>query len=62
MLFRSIITELDTDGKGAPRDEVERGAGAEGISATELEEISDALMDKGMIYEPDLKRLKHIPY
>ncbi len=57
-----IITELDTDGKGAPRDEVERGAGAEGISATELEEISDALMDKGMIYEPDLKRLKHIPY
>lgn len=57
-----IITELDTDGKGAPRDEVERGAEAEGISATELEEISDALMDKGMIYEPDLKRLKHIPY
>ncbi|HKM13654.1 MAG TPA: glycerol dehydrogenase [Candidatus Methanomethylophilaceae archaeon] len=57
-----IITELDTDGKGAPRDEVERSAEAEGISATELEEISDALMDKGMVYEPDLKRLKHIPY
>ncbi len=57
-----IITELDTDGRGAPRDEVERSAEAEGISATELEEISDALMDKGMVYEPDLKRLKHIPY
>lgn len=57
-----IITELDTDGRGAPRDEVERSAEAEGISASELEEISDALMDKGMIYEPDLKRLKHIPY
>lgn len=57
-----IITELDTDGRGAPRDEVERNAEAEGISATELEEISDTLMDKGMVYEPDLKRLKHIPY
>lgn len=57
-----IITELDTDGRGAPRDEVERSAEAEGISASELEEISDALMDKGLIYEPDLKRLKHIPY
>jgi hypothetical protein len=57
-----IIIELDHDGKGAPRDEVEREAEAEGISANELEEISDTLMDKGLIYEPDLRRLKHIPY
>ncbi len=57
-----IIKELDTDGQGAPRDEVERSAALEGISATELEEISDALMDKGLVYEPNLKRLKHIPY
>jgi RPA family protein len=57
-----IITELDTDGRGAPRDEVERRAEAEGISATELEEISDILMDNGMVYEPDLKRLKRIDY
>lgn len=57
-----IITELDTDGRGAPRDEVERRAEAEGISATELEEISDVLMDNGMVYEPDLKRLKRIDY
>ncbi len=58
----NIIIELDRDDKGAPRDEVERAAEAEGISANELEEISDALMDKGLIYEPDLRRLKHIPY
>ncbi|MDD2410295.1 MAG: glycerol dehydrogenase [Candidatus Methanomethylophilaceae archaeon] len=57
-----IITELDTDGRGAPRDEVERRAEAEGISAAELEEISDILMDNGMVYEPDLKRLKRIDY
>lgn len=57
-----IIIELDRDDRGAPRDELERAAEAEGISAIELEEISDALMDKGLIYEPDLKRLKHIPY
>ncbi len=58
----NMIIELDRDDKGAPRDEVERAAEAEGISANELEEISDALMDKGLIYEPDLRRLKHIPY
>ena len=56
-----IIIELDRDDRGAPRDEVERAAEAEGISAIELEEISDALMDKGLVYEPDLRRLKHIP-
>lgn len=58
----NMIIELDRDNKGAPRDEVERAAEAEGISTNELEEISDALMDKGLIYEPDLRRLKHIPY
>lgn len=58
----NMIIELDRDDKGAPRDEVERAAEAEGISTNELEEISDALMDKGLIYEPDLRRLKHIPY
>ena len=48
------------DGKGALREEVEKHAEAEGITAAELEEISDALMDNGAIYEPDLKRLKRI--
>lgn len=56
----SLLEELDTDGKGAPRDELERRAEAEGISAIELEEISNILMDKGLVYEPNLRYLKLI--
>lgn len=56
----SLLEELDTDGKGAPRDELERHAEAEGISAIELEEISNILMDKGLVYEPNLRYLKLI--
>lgn len=56
----ALLTELDTDGKGAPRDELERRAEAEGISSMELEEISNTLMDKGLVYEPNLRYLKRI--
>ena len=56
----SLLEELDPDGKGAPRDELERRAEAEGISAIELEEISNILMDKGLVYEPNLRYLKLI--
>lgn len=55
-----LLEELDTNGKGAPRDELERRAEAEGISSMELEEVSNALMDKGLIYEPNLRYLKRI--
>ncbi|MCL1811437.1 MAG: glycerol dehydrogenase [Methanomassiliicoccaceae archaeon] len=56
----SLLEELDTDGKGAPRDELERRAESEGISSMELEEISNVLMDKGLVYEPNLRYLKRI--
>ena len=56
----NMLDELDTDGKGAPRDELERRAEAEGISSIELEEISNVLMDKGLVYEPNLRYLKRI--
>ena len=56
----NMLEELDTDGKGAPRDELERRAEAEGISSIELEEISNILMDKGLVYEPNLRYLKRI--
>ncbi len=59
-LVLSLLEELDTDGKGAPRDELERRAEAEGISSIELEEISNILMDKGLVYEPNLRYLKRI--
>ena len=55
-----LLTELDTEGKGAPRDDLERRAEQEGISSMELEEITDTLMDKGVIYEPNLRYLKRI--
>ncbi|MDR1690376.1 MAG: glycerol dehydrogenase [Candidatus Methanoplasma sp.] len=59
-IILALLEELDTDGKGAPRDELERRAESEGISSMELEEISNALMDKGLVYEPNLRYLKRI--
>jgi len=59
-IILGLLDELDTDGKGAPRDELERRAESEGISSMELEEISNILMDKGLVYEPNLRYLKRI--
>ena len=59
-IILGMLEELDTDGKGAPRDELERRAETEGISSIELEEISNSLMDKGLVYEPNLRYLKRI--
>jgi RPA family protein len=59
-IILALLEELDTDGKGALRDELERRAESEGISSMELEEISNILMDKGLVYEPNLRYLKRI--
>ena len=59
-MILDLLEELDTDGKGAPREELERRAEAEGISSIELEEVSNTLMDKGLVYEPNLRYLKRI--
>ena len=45
---------------GAARDELERRAEEEGISSMDLEEIANNLMDKGLVYEPNLRYLKRI--
>ena len=58
--FLKLIKELDTDGKGAARDELERRAEQEGISSMELEEITDGLLNKGLAYEPNLRYVKVI--
>ncbi len=55
-----LLEELDADGKGAPRDELERRAEDMGISSVELEEITNSLMDKGLVYEPSLRYIKLI--
>jgi len=59
-MILDLLEELDTDGKGAPREELERRAEAQGISSIELEEVSNSLMDKGLVYEPNLRYLKRI--
>jgi len=59
-LILRLIGELDEDGKGAPRDVLERRAEDEGIGSIELEEITNSLMDNGLIYEPNLRYLKLI--
>jgi RPA family protein len=55
-----MLDELDKDGRGAPMDELVRRAASEGMTNTELEEITNSLMDKGLVYEPVLGRLKRI--
>jgi len=55
-----MLDELDKDGRGAPMEELVAKAAQEGISGTELEEMTNSLMDKGLVYEPVLGRLKRI--
>lgn len=55
-----LLEELDKEGKGAPRDELETETGKRGISPMELEEITNSLLDKGLVYEPNLRYLKRI--
>lgn len=55
-----IIDRLDSSGKGAPWDEILDDAEKEGIDRTELEEITNSLLDKGLIYEPVLGKMKRI--
>lgn len=55
-----IIESLDKNGKGAPWDEILDKARKEGIKREELEEITNSLLDKGLIYEPVLGRMRRI--
>lgn len=59
-IILQLLEELDRDGKGALREELEEIVGGKGISAMELEEITNNLMDKGLVYEPNLRYLKRI--
>ena len=55
-----ILQDLDNDSRGVPVEEIKRRAEMEGITETEVEELSSALMDKGLVYEPNLNYLKII--
>lgn len=55
-----VITALDKDGKGAPWEGILDSAGKAGVSKDKLEESINSLLDKGLIYEPILGRMKKI--
>jgi len=55
-----IIGELDSDGKGASWDGITARAGKAGVDKDALEELINSLLDKGLIYEPILGRMKKI--
>ncbi len=55
-----LIESLDKNGKGAPWEEILTGAKKGGIKKDELEEIANELLDKGLVYEPVLGRMKKI--
>ncbi|MCQ2084766.1 MAG: glycerol dehydrogenase [archaeon] len=59
-IILQLLEDLDKEGKGAPREELEDEASSRGISPMELEEITNSLMDKGLVYEPNLRYLKRI--
>ena len=56
----SLIGELDRDGKGAPWDALLEAAGKKGLRKEALEEAVNELLDKGLVYEPVLGRMKKI--
>src|SRR5437773_7984466 len=55
-----IIAALDADGKGSPWEGLLETATTRGVSKDSLEESINALLDKGLIYEPILGRMKKI--
>ncbi|MCL2712957.1 MAG: glycerol dehydrogenase, partial [Methanomassiliicoccaceae archaeon] len=59
-LVLEMLSILDADGRGAVMDELIKKAAEDGISNAELEEMTNSLMDKGLVYEPVLGRLKRI--
>lgn len=56
----ALIGELDRDGKGAPWDAILESAAKRGIRKEALEEAVNGLLDKGLIYEPVLGRMRKI--
>jgi hypothetical protein len=56
----ALIGDLDRDGKGAPWDAILDAAGKKGIQKEALEEAVNELLDKGLVYEPVLGRMKKI--
>jgi DNA replicative helicase MCM subunit Mcm2 (Cdc46/Mcm family) len=59
-LVLKLIDKLDTNKKGAPLADLTKEAAKAGIGEVELEEINNSLLDKGLIYEPTIGKMKRI--
>ncbi len=55
-----LIGSLDKNGKGASWEDILKGAKKAGVKKDELEEIANDLLDKGLVYEPVLGKMKKI--
>lgn len=55
-----LVQKLDKSGKGASVDEIVAAAAKAGIDREELDEITNSLLDKGLVYEPVLNKMKII--
>jgi len=55
-----LIVSLDTNKKGAALADLTAEAAKRGIGENELEGINNSLLDKGLIYEPTIGRMKKI--
>jgi len=56
----TLIEELDKDGKGASWDAILEGSKRIKVGKEKLEELVNSLLDKGLVYEPVLGRMKKI--
>jgi uncharacterized protein len=56
----AVVASLDKDGKGAPWEGILDAAAKAGVTKEHLEEAINSLLDKGLIYEPVLGRMKKI--
>ncbi|QLH74758.1 MAG: hypothetical protein HPY73_04400 [Methanomassiliicoccales archaeon] len=55
-----LVESLDKTGKGASWDDIVKEAEKKNIGRDELDEITNSLLDKGLVYEPALGRMKII--
>jgi RPA family protein len=58
--FLEIVEKLDLDVKGASWEDIVSEAEKRGLSKMQIEETTNSLLDKGLIYEPVLGRIKKI--
>ena len=59
-ILLEVVGTLDTDVKGASWDDIVRAAEKKGLGRMQIEEATNSLLDKGLIYEPVLGRIKKI--